>query len=172
MLEKKLLLFSAIFSIILLSGCISQGNNFSEYEESTFSIKYQSNWKQSSTPNFNVVFLAPEKNDFSANFGVSLERVSEPFTIEEIAESAKQSQMMSYPQYKILSENTITINGKSAFKRIYTWSDDEYNLDITQIQVLLKDGSDLYSFTATSLTSNFQTYEPAFTEMINSFQLK
>ncbi len=165
-----------LFSVIFISGCISQQQGgLREYEESSYSISYPGNWAKNKGTKFDVIFLAPRQDDFSANLGITVASLSEEEksqTLDEIVNIIKQLQSEDYPEYKVISENHLTVSDKSAFKRVYDWYSSEYKLDVTQIQVFLIKDDTSYIITATSLSDKFDEYEPTFMEMINSFQLK
>lgn len=142
-----------------------------EYIGPTFTLQVPTQWKQTSNPQFQALFLAPEERGFSANLGVTVDLTAEEATVEMIAEAARKYQYQDYPQYFIISEQSLTVDGKPAFKRVYTWHSAEHDLDITQVQLFVKDGVTLYILTATSLKKDYDRYKNIFREMMDSFQL-
>lgn len=144
---------------------------FVEYVGSTFVLHVPTRWKQTSNPEFEALFLAPQEEDFSANLGVSPQLVAEETTVQMVADKAREFQTVDYPQYRVSTEQTLTVDGKPAFKRTYTWHSEEFGVDITQTQLFVKDGTALYTLTATALSSNYDKYAPAFSKMFDSFQV-
>lgn len=148
-----------VFLMVMISGCVQSG--FSTYS-GQFSMQYPSDWNQTSI-NFAVFFSGPGELPPS----MSVSSVNE--TIEAATEHARQLQSKLL-NYRVISEDNISINEKNAFRHVYSWTDAAHNIDFTQIQVWLKD-KELYTITATSLSSSFEKYKPTFDTMINSFKI-
>jgi hypothetical protein len=144
---------------------------FVEYVGSTFVLHVPTRWKQTSSPEFEAHFLAPKEADFSANLGVSPQLVAEETTVQMVAEKAREFQTVDYPQYRVSSEQALTVGDRPAFKRTYTWHSEEFGIDIAQIQLFIKDGTTVYTLTATALSSNYDRYAPTFFKMLDSFQI-
>lgn len=144
---------------------------FVEYVGSTFVLHVPTRWKQTSNPEFEALFLAPKEEDFNANLGVASQRVAEETTVTMVAEKSREFQTVDYPQYKVSTEQALTVDNRPAFKRTYTWHSEEYGIDITQTQLFVKDGTTLYTLTATALSSNYDKYAPTFSKMFDSFQV-
>ena len=164
--------FKAVFTSLFSNKLINQaGSGYNIYDGGDFSIQYPSDWKQGSSQVFQAVFWAPTKNGFTANLGITKTNAGGS-SIDDIGAAAKNIQNRDYPQFKVLDEKSITIDGRPAFRRTYSWHNDQYNFDVVQNQVWVKDGETLYTITSTSLSAYDSDYEPAFSTMIGSFKIK
>ena len=147
-------------------------DGYIEFVGSGYSLQVPTQWRQTSNEQFHALFLGPEQKDFSPNLGVSLEPTLAETTITEIAAAGQRYQAQAYDGYQIISEEELQVSGEPAVKRIYSWSDAESGLDITQTQLYVKRDDTLFIITGTSLTEAFEAYGPVFDYMISTFQLR
>jgi hypothetical protein len=136
-----------------------------------FSVQIPIDWKTSESSGKALLISPPEKN-FSANILIAQSKVSYSLSPADVAKSAKENEQKDYPQYKIISEGNIVVDGLSAaYQQIYSWHDSSHNLDITQMQVFINNQGNLFTISATSLTSLYSKYGPIFQSAINSFKM-
>src|SRR3989338_2641718 len=153
-----------LLAVVIASACIQNGasapgTSFSLYE-GNFSLQYPSGWAHNITSADNFFTGGGE-------FPPTM-RVSEfGGTIEEAAERSKTLQSR-LKDYKIMAEESLTINGRNAFRRVYSWTDAAHNISFTQVQTWTEN----YLLTATSLTGDYVRYESVFMRMIESFKVK
>jgi hypothetical protein len=137
-----------------------------------YSIQVPTEWRQVSNEQFQALFLAPAADGFSPNLGVSLEPTLADTTIVDIAASAKRSQSEAYDKYQVISEQEMTVSDQPAYKRVYQWHDPDSDLDVTQVQLFVKQKDTLYMLTGTSLTQSYPAYGPVFEYMLSTFVLR
>ena len=153
-----------LLAVVIASACIQNdasapGTSFSLYE-GNFSLRYPSGWAHNITSAGNFFTGGGE-------FPPTM-RVSEfGGTIGEAAERSKALQSR-LKDYTIMAEESLAINGRNAFRRVYSWTDAAHNISFTQAQTWTED----YLLTATSLTEDYGKYQPVFYKMIESFKAK
>lgn len=146
--------------IIAISGCTGQQSGFLLYEEPSFSLQHPSDWNHSVTGAGNFFTGA---GDFPPTMRVS----GYDGTVDSAAERARQLQS-GLKDYRQISEENLTIDGKHAFRHVYSWTDAGRGISFTQMQVW----TDGFLLTATSLTEDYGRYEPLFERMIGSFRIR
>lgn len=155
-----------------VSGGDASSTDWTEYDGHGFTMSAPSEWRRTSNQQFQVLFVAPEREGFSANLGISLTPLSPEATVDQVAAAAKKFQSQEYPAYSVLTEGPVSIGGLPAFRRHYQWTNKQRNVEVQQLQAWLKSGTNLYTITATSKAVLFDQSGPSFQRMLSSFKVK
>jgi len=150
-------------------------SNFMTFEGPTFTMQIPTNWFISSSPRFQAVFISPEKSEgekIFPNMLVAIRRLKEGTSAAMVAESAREKQQETYPDYEVITEKEHNADGFSSFERVYRWHNPDQNSDIQQWQTFYVHQNILYTLTATcSVTEKLPACEQIFEKMLASFEI-
>lgn len=185
---KKILIASGIAGIIAASAAILpnvvnynssniRAENFSSYEQSNLgiTIKYPQNWQRQDIDNFItkevVAFLSPQSgdSDFQEKVILSIEDYSGSLEQSKADFTKEISQRLSAA--KIIKTSSTTLAFKPGFQIIYTWKDEENNLNLKNLQIWTLKGNKAYILTYTARENNYNKYIPIVEKMIKTFEI-
>ncbi len=136
-----------------------------------FHLNVPTNWVVFSNPQFQAMFVAPPSPAGRANFGIALRPVSEGTELSQISTTARKMQEKDYPQFHVIHEGDYSTAGATGFERIYTWHNDQQDVDLHQRQVMFLTNGVLTTITATRENrEDAATLDLIFGAMIESFE--
>ena len=185
---KKILLAAGIAGIIAVGTAILPNlvnynssnirvENFSIYNKSDLGviIKYPQNWQRQDIDNFItkevVAFISPQSgnNDFQEKIILSIEDYSGSLEQSKADFTKEINQVFSAA--KIIETSSTTLAFKPAYQIIYTWKDEENNLDLKNLQIWTLKGNKAYILTYTAREDNYNKFLPVVKKMIKSFEI-
>jgi eukaryotic-like serine/threonine-protein kinase len=155
-----------------LNSQLPEIKKYTAYENKYFKINHPENWQvidneQNIITGEKIKFSIPkltEKDNFQEKLTISIEEC--PGTFDE----CKNNEKRKIPAGQNISDETVTLGGKSAYKLTYTTKKD--NIDLKNMKVGTLQGGQVYTITYTADTNDFDKYLPAVQAMIKSFELK
>ena len=138
-----------------------------------FSVSYPETWRQRVDPGTEVpvVIIGPLDKDYRATLVLLALDLGFQTNNSEFAR-IWTSDLSRLPGYEQISQQNITFGGRSAIKRVFTWTatDERLNdISVTVIQVYLIVGERAYILSATCRTEDLSKYEAIFDNIITSF---
>lgn len=130
-------------------------------------------WEAGGTGDFQLMLAAPPNHDFRANLGINIIKSTNatPEMLDtELANLDRQQaqQYQNYRQNAVLSED---IDGRPARLQFYEWLHAQTDTQLSQIRgLILRDPSNLYIISATSLKQLEGDYIPLMQKVINSIK--
>ena len=186
---KKILIAAGIAGIIAASAAILPNvvnynssnirvENFSSYSKSDLGIKikYPPTWQRQDIDNFItkevVSFLSPQSgnNDFQEKVILSVEDYSG--SLEQSKADFTKEINQGFSAAKIIETSSTTLAFKPASQIIYTWKDEENNLDLKNLQIWTLKGNKAYTLSYTAREDDYEKYISIVEEMINTFEIK
>ncbi|MEO0840281.1 MAG: protein kinase [Cyanobacteria bacterium J06643_5] len=175
-ISVSVLVFYNIFNLRNYSSV--RVENFSNYQQSSLgiTIKYPPDWQRQDIDNFItkevVAFLPPQSSD-KDNF-----REKVILSIEDYSGSLEQSRNdftkeinQTVTAAEIIKTNSTTLAFKPAYQIIYTWQDEENNLDLKNLQIWTLQGNKAYILTYTAQKDNYDKFMPIVEKMIKTFEI-
>ena len=185
---KKILIAAGIAGIIAASAAILPNvvnynssnirvENFTSYNKSDLgiTIKYPPTWQRQDIDNFItkevVAFISPQSgnNDFQEKIILSIEDYSGSLEQSKADFTKEINQVFSAA--KIIETSSTTHAFKPAYQIIYTWKDEENNLDLKNLQIWTLKGNKAYILTYTAREDNYNKFLPVVKKMIKSFEI-
>jgi len=168
-LSGFLLLGGIIFLLLKVLPLEIYLQQWANYSGQGYTLEYPSKWQQSATQDFEVVFLGPKKDDFAPNLGIN--KINSSSTLEELVKATEQEQQKQYRNFQLISEKKLTVSSLPAVRETYNWFDQQYSLEVTQIQQYFIIDNVFYTLNATDLRKNFPKTKAIFERMMDSFKL-
>lgn len=147
---------------------------FMQFEGPTFTLQVPTNWLITSSPKLQAIFVEPvrESQHQPASLLISMRKLKEDATLTEIVLETKKSQQREFPQYKELSEETVTRDKINGISITYQWYNAKTSSKIYQQQVFFLVSQILYTLTASNPnTETADEVENILKRMIDSFQI-
>ena len=145
------------------------------YKKSIFKICYPKNWSidESGLAGTTVIFKNPEpdqeaKLPLNSTLNV-LTSPSRGFDLDAFINDSKANLPKVFPNYTLVEDKRITVNGKTAHILGAT-----YTLDILKImnrQMIIVEGARVYIVTATALNSAWKKYQDLFEVSMQTFEI-
>jgi DcrB-like protein len=134
-----------------------------------FSINPPSGWTVDSSGVYGttVVFYGPTDTGFRINMNIVVESTS--LSLSAYVSASKAQLYSSLTNYNLVSEGAKTIGGLNGYELVGTFTQGAANIKNKQ-DFLVQNGK-AYVITSTALQSNYDTYQPAFDESVQTFQL-
>ena len=134
-----------------------------------FSINPPSGWGVDSSGAFgtSVVFYGPTEANFRVNVNIIVESTS--LTLSAYVSAAKTQLSQGLTNYYLVSEGPKTIGGVDAYELVNTFTQGAFS--IKDKQTILVQNQKGYVITSTALQSNYDTYQPAFDESVQTFKV-
>ncbi len=138
-----------------------------------FSIAYPAEWRQYVDPGEEVPLLlvGPLDKDYRANVVLSIFEVDFTLPPSKLARLYGPT-VDDLPDYELVSERTITVDGRAAMRRVFTWTAVDSRLrdvPVTVVRVYALIDGHVVIFTATTRTEGVEKNERIFDDVIASF---
>jgi len=152
---------SSVFALVQQNAYVSSAHGFS--------INPPTGWSTDASGSFGtlVIFYGPTESNFRVNMNVVVEATS--LSLADYVSAAKSQLSSGLTNYNIVSEGAITIGGLGAYQLVATFTQGTFS--IKDMQILFVENHEAYVVTSTALQSNYDTYSPAFTESVQTFNL-
>ncbi|MEO1762883.1 MAG: serine/threonine protein kinase, partial [Cyanobacteria bacterium J06629_18] len=119
-----------------------------------------------------VAFLPPQSSDkdnFREKVILSIEDYSG--SLEQSKENFTKEINQTVTAAEIIKTNSTTLAFKPAYQIIYTWQDEENNLDLKNLQIWTLQGNKAYILTYTAQKDNYDKFMPIVEKMIKTFEI-
>lgn len=114
-----------------------------------FHMQVPTDWFITSSPQVQVMFLAPPSQEkVRPNLMITLRPLEPDVDLQAVARLAKETQEKEYPQYKVIEEGMLE-KEPIGFARAYSWHQADRQVDVVQRQVMFIQGQVLFTLTAT-----------------------
>lgn len=183
---KKILIASGIAGIIAASAAIlpwiinpNKIEDFSSYEQSSLGItvKYPQSWQRQDIDNIFtqelVTFLSPQSSDtdnFKEKVILSIKDYSG--TLNQSKDVFTQDINKTLPSAKIIKTTSTTLAYKPAFEIVYTWKDEQQDLNFKNLQIWTLKGNKAYILTYTAKEEDYDKFIPVVEKMIKTFEIE
>jgi hypothetical protein len=175
MTKPSTLTILASLSLVLLammfgaSVFASVDSNAYVNSNNRFSINPPSGWVVDSTGAFgtSVIFYGPTEANFRVNMNIIVESTS--LTLSAYVSAAKTQLSQGLTNYNLVSEGPKAIGGVAAYELVNTFTQGAFN--IKDKQTIFVQNQEGYVITSTALQSNYDTYQPAFDESVQTFKV-
>lgn len=150
--------------------------NFMHFQGPNFTLQVPTDWFITSNTDFQAIFIAPPvERGPGSNFAIGVRNILEPTTVEVVSRVAREIQEANYPEYSLLDEQEIIVNGVQGFYRRYTWRNPAGMLILQQQVFFVFDDNTIYTLTATRPDNpdgqDAAQLDAAFGAMFESFNL-
>ena len=162
----SLVLLALMFDVSVFA---SVDSNAYVNSSNRFSLNPPSGWTVDSSGVYGtaVVFYGPTDTGFRVNMNIIVESTS--LTLSAYVSASKSQLSASLTNYNLVSEGPTTIGGIDAYVLVGTFTQGSFN--IKNKQDFLVQNQKAYVITSTALQSNYDTYQPAFDESVQTFTL-
>ncbi|MCX5685705.1 MAG: PsbP-related protein, partial [Planctomycetota bacterium] len=179
----KNILAAAATAALLLGGLAAGGCGGGEaapkaetYTSDTegFSLTFPSDWKKSAGYGMNLEIIAPGQEDssgFRDDIFVRVEGMPEAMPIEDYFSVKVAKGVRNMPDYKEIAKGNIAVGGKDARYLIYSYTNLNYNSQITSIAYFLTSGMRGYIIASNAVSDRFPDRKAAFEEIMKTFKL-
>lgn len=138
-----------------------------------FSFTIPSNWTQVSAAGAEIAFQSPPPavpGAVPATVNVVLEKLpSASVTLDEYDKAGEANLKQQFTDYKLISLEKVTVDGRPAYRRIYTATIANRLLQLEQVYLIERDTAYIISCGATQDT--FATYTTVFSQISGTFTL-
>lgn len=140
-----------------------------------FSMKYPSDWKQQAgdKPNMVVKFIAPaddEADRFPENLNVIVIEMGQEADVNELVDEIKPTIPQRLEGYQAVSDEKITVAGKSARKLVGKTA--KFGTDVVTSQWMFCAGTRFYIVTFTHVAEREEKYKALVKGIVDSLVLK
>lgn len=134
-----------------------------------FSINPPSGWTVDSSGAFGTVVIlsGPTDSNFRINMNIVVEATS--LSLSDYVSAAKSQLSTGLTNYQLVSETSTTIGGVAAYELVNKFTQGSYSIE--DKQDILVQNQKAYVITSTALQTNYATYQPAFDESVQTFNL-
>ena len=175
--EKSIIpIIFLIVALVAVSGCTNSGtgNNTKNYSSNGVSFNYPSNWTLENQTTVNDTIMVNDMGSMNAS------RVTTSFEVQIIPQNGlteqaaiKQSNNTIVPTgWEKISNNTLTIDNKTAYQRTYIVNDTNYNQTMRYSQIFFVKNGNIYSITLQAPDNTFDNVKSNFETIINSFKVQ
>jgi hypothetical protein len=136
-----------------------------------FSFMIPENWTQVQAAGAEVAFQAPTPaGSIPATVNVVLEKLpSASVTLDEYDQAGETNLKQQFPDYKAVSLTKVSVDGKPAYKRVYTATIAGRLLQLQQVYLIEKDVA--YLITCGAPQENFAANSPVFDQISGTFKI-
>jgi len=175
-MKKYGLLILAILAVVVFaSGCTSSGQN--TYNSNGISFNYPGSWKEISATNVDSVAGVGDPNSFDnstkmENTVVVIQKIEMPsgYTLNQVVDTIITQFASQDPNFQKISENTITVNGATAYEVVYKMGSN--GVQKQEKAVFLEQNGNLYDISCSALPNDFDSQQANFDMVINSFKVQ
>jgi len=133
-----------------------------------YSIAVPLNWDDVTT----TLIMGPKQGIYGPTLSVVTEKLNKNINIKQYTDEQYQNLVKEIDNYTLQKEGEYQIEQNiPAYYRIHSFPLPEYGIDVTQIQVYVLKEKDAFIFTASEISSLFQTKLPMFEEMIKKVKI-
>lgn len=149
---------------------LASGQTYTD-PQGRFSFTIPSNWTPVQAAGAEVAFQSPvQGNAIPGTVNIVLERLpSAAVTLDEYDQAGEQNLKQQFPDYKPISLNRVTIDGKQAYKRVYTATIAGRLLQLQQIYLIDRDVA--YVISCGAPQDTFNTYTTVFDQISGTFKV-
>ena len=181
---KNILIASGIVGAIAASFFIlpniinsNQIEDFSDYKDSDseIAIKYPQSWQGQKTNNIFtkevVTFLSPlgDRDNFQEKVILSIEDYSGTLN-QSKDDFTKEINKLS--AVEIIETTPTTLAFRPALKTVYTWKNEEQNLNLKNLQIWTLKNNKAYIITYTAKQNDYDKFMPIVEKMIKTFAIE
>jgi hypothetical protein len=142
----------------------------SHFQGPGFHMDVPTDWLITSSPQFQVVFIAPPEKYGRANLAINIRPVTKDATLEEIQQTAAKMQQRDYAKYQLESEGELPNTNGMGYQRTYTWFNERNNVHVYQKQLMFLVNEMLTTITITrELEPKSKEVDEIFNQMLASF---
>lgn len=136
-----------------------------------FSFMIPENWTQVQAAGAEVAFQAPAPSGtIPATVNVVLEKLpSASVTLDEYDQAGEANLKQQFPDYKAVSLTKVSVDGKPAYKRVYTATIAGRLLQLQQVYLIEKDTA--YLITCGAPQESFATNTAVFDQISGTFKI-
>lgn len=187
-------IISILTLIVFMSGCTNNG--MSTYSNNGISFNYPSTWKEANPIHQNSVITLADPNSVNLTTPIGVAVLKFPIPSGSDLKSAFNSRYKSMPhftetdsditgsitsnrEFTEISNQTITINGVTAYEIIYKLNTTSYtnnsanSSSITQIRdVWFENNGNVYEIVMFSSVSDYESQKTYFDTIINTFKVQ
>jgi len=141
--------------------------------EKGFSLDYPSNWKKSDIPQLDFILFAPstQANGFPhASMNVVSEKVGSEVTLEQFYKESADNLQKALKEVSVQKNGSIDLNGVPAKWLLYTHNMQGVTFRVIQYFAVANES--IYLITFSAANDAFDSYLPAFEEILHSFKLQ
>lgn len=147
--------------------------DFMNFQGPGFTMEVPSNWLVTSTPQVQVVFIGPNDQGAKPNLAITIRRVKEGTTLDQIVQSAKEKQQQNYPEYTVIQEGILNNTAGMGYHRVYRWYNQDVGLRVVQQQRFFLVNDALVTLTATREDKDVnEMFDAVFEHMFESFRFE
>lgn len=132
-----------------------------------YSMKVPENWVIDSTENMTIMY-GPRENNFTVNINIMSEEINSTANLEMYVEEGK-SHLQLLPNYALISDTILVINGMPAHMLLYGYRYENFDLRVKRAILFNPTRTNAYVLTGTALETNFATYGSVFESSFQSF---
>ncbi len=137
--------------------------------ETNFSIRYPRSWRRTEAPIREIRLQITDGRQYACRIQVI--RTEEATTPANVANLVPVMQGIIGEGIRILSQNSVTVNGLIGFRFIYTVTDDESGLEEAHLHYFLFQGHKMHSIVFAAVpATDFANIEGVFLQMLDSFR--
>ncbi|MAT42814.1 MAG: hypothetical protein CL609_10760 [Anaerolineaceae bacterium] len=144
---------------------------FIKYTGPNFQIVRPTNWTITSSPAYQVMFIAPPlvpNEKVPANLMVNQRLMEDEVSMDEIVHLSHQTQQKEYKNFQLLNEEKNGSKPHEVYKQVYTWKNTE-GVGIYQQQVFILVHNLFMTITMTRQNGKeFIVVDPIFAMMVSS----
>lgn len=136
-----------------------------------FSFTIPSNWVQTQAAGAEVAFQSPgAEGAVTGVVNIVLEKLpSSTITLDEYDQAGEQNLRQQFPDYTPISLDRVTVDGKQAYKRVYTATIASRLMQLQQIYLIDRDVA--YIVTCGAPQDAFGTYTTIFDQISGTFKI-
>ena len=149
---------------------LSSGQNYRD-PQVRFSFMIPANWTQVQAAGAEVAFQAPAPaGTIPATVNIVLEKLpSATVTLDEYDQAGETNLKQQFPDYKAVSLTKVTVDGKPAYKRVYTATIAGRVLQLQQVYLIERDVA--YLITCGAPQETFAANMPVFDQISGTFKI-
>lgn len=166
-----------IVALVAVSGCTSNNGNSTSVKNYTgngVSFNYPGNWTLENQTSGNDTIMVTDLSSMNAS------RVTTSFQVQIIPLNGltEQSALAQFnntihpSEWKKISNNTLTINDKTAYQRTYIANDTNYNQTMRYSEILFVKNGNIYILTLQAPDNTFDSVKSKFDTIINSLKIQ
>ncbi len=135
-----------------------------------FQVTYPAGWRQYVDPgeSLPLMLLGPRDKDYRASVLLTITDLDFSTTARQLA---RMQRTRSFPDYELVSERALTVDGRTGLRRVFTWTATDHRLreiSVTVHQFYLVVDRRAIVFTATARSVDAEKYTPTFDQIIES----
>lgn len=109
-------------------------------------------WAVGRTEKFETIYIGPEEGGMQSNLGIAHTQIlrGNRLTLQLLGKQVLNFLQETYNAFELLEEREVELDAtRPGLLRIFEWTDQETQRNVTQLMLLVADGNTLFDFTAT-----------------------